>query len=352
MNRFGEKLRTLRTYHGMTLKALTTSLGYKAHGHISEMEAGKKTPTVGFALAVADQFDVSVDTLLRDNLELILPALSDEGGQTDGGVPLADRPPSQNEFERFRLIFSTYQDGTGMLAGPGGRTLPGWRDFERSIALALGGIPSESKDIFDVRLADPSRTDVFFGGSCKMRRELSGIDRHGRATIELSNSAHKFWDHLNTKGIVQSNYKEHGPAVGAALLELVTKWHLLASVDNGGNVDLTKSCYLTLSWTKDGWYQLHQFSLELPNPKLLEWVFPTYRKNEELLVANHLKGSDADGGVFDWYGESGGQLKYYPQVSNAVWESHRFMLEQLPDDRQHGLLHKVESYFPSQWSAL
>ena len=44
-------------------------------------------------------------------------------------IPFVDRKPSNAEIERIRLILSTYQDGSGMLAAEGGLTLPGWRDF-------------------------------------------------------------------------------------------------------------------------------------------------------------------------------------------------------------------------------
>ena len=352
MQRFGKKLRLLRTHYGITLKSLATSLGYKAHGHISEIEAGKKMPTTGFALAVAELFGVSVDNLLKDDLEIDLPYGLQEEGRVETKVPFADRFPSKNEVERFRLIFSTYQDGTGMLDSDDGRTLPGWRDFERSIALAFNGIASESKDIFDIRLSDPGRDGIHYGISCKMRRELSRIDRHGRATIELSNSARKFWNHLMTKGIDQTNYKQHPTDVGHALIELVSEWHHNASVHQDGNVDLSKSCYLTLSWNIEGWYQLHQFPLSLPDPNQLEWTFPTYVRDGELSVGNHLNGNDTIGSLFEWYGESGGQLKYYPLIADATWESDRFKLEPLPSDRQHGVLHKVEGYFPNQWTAV
>ena len=352
MQRFGEKLRLLRTYHKMTLKGLALSLGYKAHGHISEIEVGKKMPTAGFALAVAGLFGVSVDNLLKDGLEINLPYRLQEGGPVEMRVPFADRPPSRYEVERFRLIFSTYQDGTGMLASGDGRTLPGWRDFERSVALTFGGVPSKNKDIFDIRLPDPGRNGVYYGVSCKMRRELSRIDRHGRVTVELSNSARKFWNHLMTKGIDQTNYKQHAPTVGRALIELVSEWHDAASVDHDGNVDLSKSCYLTLSWDTRGWYQLHQFPLSLPDPGQLQWMFPTYTRDSESSVGNHLNGNDTLGSIFEWYGESGGQLKYYPLVSDATWESVRFNLEPLPPDQEHGVLHKVERYFPNQWAAV
>ena len=176
------------------------------------------------------------------------------------------------------------------------------------------------------------------------------VDRHGRVTIELSNSARKFWDHLSTRGIDQTNYKERPTDVGHALIGLVAKWHNDASVERAGNVDLSRSCYLTLSWSADGWYQLHQFHLSLPDPRTLEWTFPIYVRDGKETVGNHLNGNDALGTLFEWYGESGGQLKYYPLVADATWESDLFQLVPLPSDRQHGVLHKVESYFPSEWA--
>ena len=352
IHRFGEKLRRLRQSRGMTLKGLAASLGYTSHGHISEIEVGKKTPTAGFSLAVAKFFRVSIDTLLNDNLDISITVKQMEKRTLNALVPLADRKPSDNEIERFRLIISTYQDGTGMLANSDGTTLPGWRDFERCTALAFSGLGSESKDIFDVRLPDPGRIGVYYGISCKMRRELSRIDRYGRVTIELSNSARKFWNHLNTKGLDQGNYKQNAPLVGQALLELVTQWHHVASFEQKGNVDLSKSFYFTLSWNKQGLYQLHQFPLDLPDPRHLTWTFPTYEKDGTSSQGNHLRGDDETGTIIEWYGESGGQLKYYPRVADAVWESSRFKLEPLPSDLEHGIIHKAETYFPQQWAAV
>ena len=238
-----------------------------------------------------------------------------------------------------------------MLASDDGRTLPGWRDFERSFALALGGTASESKDIIDVRLPDPTRERIYYGISCKMRRELARVDSQGRVTIELSNSARRFWDCLALVGIDQGNYKEQPQSVGCALIELVSEWHEDAGVNRGGDVDLSKSSYLVLSWDKGGWYQLHQFTLSLPNPNDLQWTFPIYTRRGQSIVGNHLKGNDHDGTLIEWYGESGGQLKYYPLVDDAIWKSDRFRLEPLPSDREHGVLHKVQTYFPDQWSA-
>ena len=352
MRRFGEKLRILRSRRGLTLKGLAEILGYRTHGYINEIELGRKPPSMALIIAISNLFGVSVDDLVKDDAGVSFPPESAGGAAATPGVPFAERPPSGPEIERLRLILSTYQDGTGMLAS-GRATLPGWRDFERAVALAFGGVASENKDIFDVRLPDPERAGVFFGVSCKMRRELHRLDRDGRVTIELSNSAGKFWDYLNLKHIDQSNYREYPADVGKALIELVSQWHQDSSLAQGGNVDLSKSCYLILSWDRNGWYQLHQFAITLPDPDGLEWGFPTLAaKDGTQRVARHLAGNDSGGAIFEWYGESGGQLKYYPLAENALWESERFRLEPIQPGQEHGVLRKARIYFPSKWRNL
>ena len=73
MKKFGEKLRTLRRHRQMTLQALATTLGYTTHSYLSEIESGKKQPTVDLVLGVAQLFDVTTDVLLKDDLVLTLP---------------------------------------------------------------------------------------------------------------------------------------------------------------------------------------------------------------------------------------------------------------------------------------
>jgi transcriptional regulator with XRE-family HTH domain len=72
MRRFGEKLRTLRTQRGMTVRELAVALGYAAssNSYISETETGKRTPKIEFVLKVAQFFGVSTDQLVRDDIEL------------------------------------------------------------------------------------------------------------------------------------------------------------------------------------------------------------------------------------------------------------------------------------------
>ncbi len=61
---------------------------------------------------------------------------------------------------------------------------------------------------------------------------------------------------------------------------------------------------------------------------------------------------DNNGTLFEWYGLSGGQLKYYPPVDWASWHSEPFSLEPLPDDLEPGLQNKAMQYFPEKWNRL
>lgn len=269
-------------------------------------------------------------------------------------IPFVDRNPTQNEFERFRLILSTYQDGSGQQALPNNRTLPGWRDYERSVAVAFGGIAQENKFIFDVLLPDESRDEIYFGISCKMRRTLNDTKRTGRVTLELSNSSGKFWQRLDELGIHQRNYKSKPTEVAKALLDQEKEWHDEVGLKHGGMVDLSKSFYLALSWNDQGEYQLFKFSLSLPRSSSLKWDFPSVTNKGQERTGRRLRGQDKFGTLFEWYGESGGQLKYYPLIKNALWKSDIFRLEPLPENwyEKHGILVKAKDYFPTRWNSL
>ncbi|MDD5274241.1 MAG: hypothetical protein PHU14_16175 [Methylovulum sp.] len=252
---------------------------------------------------------------------------------------------TSQDVERIRLVLSTYQDGTGMLESKG-KTLPGWRDFERATAIALYGVAQESKAVYDVLVAIDDKTS--FGISCKMRGELRKVRNQGRASLEISNSAKKFWDALNKVGITVENYKQASAStIGKTLCCLIESWHEAVSIGIGGTVDLSKSYYLSLSWDKhERTYQLDQFDNRLPNPEELKWDFP--ENNGKL--GKRLRGMADNKTVIEWYGESGGQFKYYPKISDGLWSSGEFRLEPLPDG-MYGVEKKAEIYFPDKWKA-
>ncbi len=277
-------------------------------------------------------------------------------------VLFVDRNPTPHELEKLRLLLSTFQDGSGMLVLKDGTNLPGWRDFERAVAVAFNGQAQENKAVFDVLLAgaDQKGLETNYGISCKMRGTLNDTRRTGRVTIELSNSASKFWTHLQTaKGITHDNWKQHPTNVGVGLIELVEDWHRAESREKA--VDVTRSSYLVLSWQEPktgrgakigqnspATYQLHRFPVTLPNPATLQWSFPSKRSRQQDIEAGRLVGRDQSGTVLEWYGESGGQLKYYPAVSEATWRSDEFQMEPI-SQTSIGLRNKVRLLFPQQW---
>jgi transcriptional regulator with XRE-family HTH domain len=70
MKRFGEKLRTLRKRRGMTLRELANQLGFRSHGYMGDLERGRKKPSLELAIKMADLFELSLDQLARDELEV------------------------------------------------------------------------------------------------------------------------------------------------------------------------------------------------------------------------------------------------------------------------------------------
>lgn len=70
MQRFGEKLRTLRIHRDLTVRELAQALGYASHSYVGDVELDRRRPTADFVLKVALFFDVSTDSLMRDDLDL------------------------------------------------------------------------------------------------------------------------------------------------------------------------------------------------------------------------------------------------------------------------------------------
>lgn len=256
------------------------------------------------------------------------------------------RPPTASEVERLRLILSTFQDGSGMVKN-GSATLPGWRDFERAVSLVFDGEAPESKALFDVLLKDPVDDLLRYGLSCKMRGELNRVirpQRDGRATIEESNSAGEFKDAIRAHGITELEYRIRAQEVGEVIINVIEQRKERARRNNGLIVDVDSSCYVVLLWNRAGSYQLFQFSLNLPQADDLRWYYST----EE---SRHVNGDEIDGGrVFEWYPDSGGQLKYYPHPDDAVWKSDIFTLEPLGEVQGYALVEKAAAYFPEAWA--
>ena len=62
---FGQKLQLLRLRHNMSQTDLARALSLKHRGYISNLEAGRKLPSIDLVLVIADLFGVTTDDLLR-----------------------------------------------------------------------------------------------------------------------------------------------------------------------------------------------------------------------------------------------------------------------------------------------
>ena len=69
-DRFGEKLMALRRARGWTIQQLADRLGYRSRGYLSEVESGKKRPSLDLVVKASRAMGVSADVLVRDELEL------------------------------------------------------------------------------------------------------------------------------------------------------------------------------------------------------------------------------------------------------------------------------------------
>lgn len=247
-------------------------------------------------------------------------------------MPLIDRDPSRSETEMLKLFLSFFSNGMGWETEANQRTRIGWRQIERIISyFYTGEMHKEDKDIFDVVCPTWDSPDRRIGLSIKSK-ELKGRNQifggfasDTRLYLELSNSHAKFWDELGSIGLTTAdfNVKENAQEMGDAVVSLVSKWHAKRFADDVSLIR-DRSRYLVVSYggfheeTQSRKCAIHTYSLTLP-PAI--WSFQSKRC---------LHGTCAQTGqhLYDWYGLSGGQLKYYPKAESALHKTDIFTLLQ------------------------
>ncbi|ENJ1769919.1 hypothetical protein AB0539_004149 [Vibrio parahaemolyticus] len=242
-------------------------------------------------------------------------------------VPFITRPASGNELTKLKYYMSTYTDGSGYEKNPDGTTRPGWRDFERIVAELLGGRAPEGKGIFDIIVNADELGFIKYGVSVKSKgfskNKFQGLMGSGRVYMELCNSPAKLWEPLKELGINEQDFtaQQYADQIGSSILSTIHSWYLHSGIEG---IVLDNSIHMTVSYGPneqgDMHYQVHTFPLDFP-----EGIIWRYKS------AKCLSGYDPeypDEVLFDWYGLSGGQVKYYPRASKALYSSHQFALEQ------------------------
>lgn len=231
-------------------------------------------------------------------------------------------------------MLSTYRDGSGQNQTAAG-SMPGFRDFERGLASIIGGSAAENKGVFDViRLVAGGPG---FGVSCKMAAFAPAASE--AAFVELSNAAAKFRAHLLG---LQINWVTEPGLAGPAIIKLVTSWHEADATTLG--LDLHASKYAVLSRSRN-WreFQLSTYPLDLYgfNP-IGDIVWESTKSRIDGFV-------DIDGRrhrLWQWFPNSGGQLKWWPPLAWADWATNRFTLEEPPVVLPTA---RAREYFPDLW---
>lgn len=256
-------------------------------------------------------------------------------------VAFRDRPLSPDEFEVLRLVLSTFRDGSGQVPVAGKGTMPGFRDFERSLAAVLKGSAPENKGILDVIV--PVTDGKPFGISCKMTAWQPLANES--SFMELSNSAAKFRNHLLS---LQINWVTEPMLAGPAVVDLVSTWHTALADE----ADIERSLYGVLAhdrlWNH---FRLDCFPLDLKiaNPVGgVEWSITRSTDGKANSLRGHIDLNGRPHCLWQFYPNSGGQLKYFPPFAWAKWISDPFVLE-IP--ATSSLLKRAQLTFPDLWPA-
>lgn len=278
------------------------------------------------------------------------------GKQRVMGLAYATQNATGDELKLFQALLSIYRDGSGAEREKDGSTRANWRQIERCVADLLNSTTSEDKNIFDVIAKDQSNSRVSYGYSVKSKqlsaKAFSSLSSGGRVYMEIANSPALFWDEIRHRhNLTESAFraKTNPQQIGDTLVATVTKWHKAGkrdfeSANPGCRLELSISNYFCLSYSENEnpnnrEYQVHIFPLEYPNN--IVWQYSSDKC---------LRGFDpnhATEPLLDWYGLSGGQLKYYPKTTYARYKSPVFKLLAPP---QKSAREKVEIYFPHHLS--
>lgn len=268
----------------------------------------------------------------------------------------ATRNPTDAEIKHIRALMSTFRDGSGNQSESDGTTRASWREIERCIAEVVLGPASEDKHIFDVIAPDDKQKNVFYGFSIKSKqlskKRFLKLPVDARVYMEVANSPAKFWSDIEKHhGHTERDFNmmKNAKSIGDCVLQSVRNWHhegkvKFEAMNPGCILDLDKSCYLCVSYSEESdpserQYQIHAFPLSYKEG--ISWEY-----NSQRCLAGKDPAHPSES-IFDWYGSSGGQLKYYPRASDAVYSSPVFKMLKPPKNMT--LTSKAKLYFPNEF---
>lgn len=143
-DRFGEKLAYLRRHYTMSQEALAKQVGTITRSHISYLESGRKMPSIGVVVRIAEVCGVTTDYLLRDT---VLPDAVAAHWRVPTPPGALESPPFPTKLHRLRTQRGLSKSALARELGLAAHTFIGLLESGRK----------EPSAAFMVRLAD------FFG---------------------------------------------------------------------------------------------------------------------------------------------------------------------------------------------
>jgi hypothetical protein len=248
--------------------------------------------------------------------------------------PFLTRPPRDEELTLLKKFLASYRDGSGNLRESDGSTRAEFRQIERCFAELLFGKTTENKAFYDFVVQKNEDGGVVVRGASIKSKEHENLNSYisqtltMRSHLELSNSSAKDWKMCMERGLSEKDFREgqQPDKFGAAILErqaierTSSQESYLNSIPGKNKAfKETDSVYISLLYSPvvngERTYLVSSFGAVLPKPAT--WEFKGKR----------LVGQEADGSVlYEWYGLSGGQLKYYPKLSQRLHGTSLFNL--------------------------
>lgn len=248
--------------------------------------------------------------------------------------PFLTRSPSPTELTLLKKFLASYRDGSGNLREPDGSSRAEFRQIERCFAELLHGTTTENKAFYDFVVQSNENGGVAVRGASIKSKELEQLNSYPaqqatmRSYLELSNSAAKDWAMCHERGLSEQTFRDGQQAntFGQAIIDRqrierqTSQVTYLNSIPGANKFFIEDDCvYISLLYSPmvrgERSYLVSSFGAVLPAPA--SWSFKGRR----------LVGKEADDSVlYEWYGLSGGQLKYYPKIADRLHGTDLFTL--------------------------
>lgn len=244
------------------------------------------------------------------------------------------RNATGSELTLLKKFLGSYRDGSGNLREEDGSTRAEFRQIERCFAELLHGKTTENKAFYDFVVQSNEGGGIAVRGASIKTKELPKLLNYPtqqaamRSHMELSNSSAKDWVLCAERGLTEDMFRAGQGAAdfGQAILDRqrierqASEGAYLNSIQGTNKSFVEQDCvYISLLYSPmtDGerTYQVSSFHAALPPPA--NWS----------LEGRRLVGKDENNEVvYEWYGLSGAQFKYYPKIADRLHGTELFTL--------------------------